>query len=490
MQKLVFDKSVPDRKGYSLPGLDVPEMPLGELIPAGMLRETNPSLPELSEVDVVRHFTNLSRDNYGVDQGFYPLGSCTMKYNPKVNEDVARLPGFSSIHPGQPIEQVQGALELLYKLESELREILGMDRVTLQPVAGAQGEMAGILMIRAFHISNGNPRRKVLLPDSAHGTNPASAKLAGYEVEVIRSGKDGLIDTEDLRRHLDSETAALMLTNPNTLGLFEREIIKISEMLHSVGAQMYLDGANLNALLGLCRPGDMGFDVVHANLHKTFSTPHGGGGPGAGALGVKSHLSKFLPGPNVEKNDDGYFLDEDLSATIGKVHPYFGNFGNLVRAYAYIRRLGPNGLVEVSSNAILNANYVRKRLEDVFPVPYNQGCMHEFVASAKKFRKQGVHAWDIAKRLLDFDIYSPTVNFPMLVEEALMIEPTETESRENLDRFCEVMLAIAREIETDPEKVRTAPHTRSVGRLDEVRAVKSLDLRWTPPAGNSMENPA
>ncbi|HEY5648389.1 MAG TPA: aminomethyl-transferring glycine dehydrogenase subunit GcvPB [Nitrospiria bacterium] len=482
MEKVIFDKSVPDRKGYSLPGLDVPEVPVGELIPGGMLRKEAPRLPELSEVDVVRHFTNLSRDNYGVDQGFYPLGSCTMKYNPKVNEDVARLPGFSSLHPAQPPEQVQGALELLYRLESELREILGMDRVSLQPVAGAHGEMAGMLIIRAFHLANGNPRRKVLVPDSAHGTNPATARLAGYAVEVVRSGKDGLVDTEDLRRHLDTETAGLMLTNPNTLGLFEREILKISEMLHSVGALMYLDGANLNALLGLCRPGDMGFDVVHANLHKTFSTPHGGGGPGAGALGVKSHLSGYVPAPVVEQNEKGFFLNEDLPQSIGRVHPFFGNFGNLVRAYAYIRRLGASGLVEVSSNAIINANYVRKRLEDVYPVPYNQGCMHEFVASAKKFRGQDVHAWDIAKRLLDFDIYSPTVNFPLVVDEALMIEPTETESRENLDRFCEVMLGIAREIETDPETVRTAPHTRSVGRLDEVRAVKSLDLRWTPAA--------
>lgn len=481
MEPLLFEKSVRGRKGYSLPGLDVPEIPVRELIPADLIRDEDPGLPELSEVDVVRHFTNLSRDNYGVDQGFYPLGSCTMKYNPKVNEDVARLAGFSAIHPAQPVEQVQGGLELMYNLESELREILGMDRVTLQPAAGAHGEMTGMLIIRAFHVANGNPRRKVLIPDSAHGTNPATANLAGYGVDVVRSGKDGLVDIEDLKRQLDGNTAALMLTNPNTLGLFERDILKISEMLHSVGALMYLDGANLNALLGICRPGEMGFDVVHANLHKTFSTPHGGGGPGAGALGVKSHLAPFLPVPIVEKDGERFFLREDCPETIGRVHPFFGNFGNLVRAYAYIRRMGPAGLREVSSNAILNANYVRKRLEETYPVPYNQGCMHEFVASAKKFRDKDVHAWDIAKRLIDFGIYPPTVNFPMVVDEALMIEPTETESKQSLDLFCEAMLQIAREIEKDPEKVRSAPHTRSVGRLDEVRAVKSLDLRWQSP---------
>lgn len=479
-ESLIFDKSVPGRKGYSLPDLDVPEVPLAELIPADYLRKDPPLLPELSEVDVVRHFTNLSRDNYGIDQGFYPLGSCTMKYNPKVNEDVARYAGFAALHPLQPFEQTQGALQLLYQLEAALREITGMDRITLQPAAGAQGELVGMLMIRAYHQSKGNPRRKVIVPDSAHGTNPATAALAGYQVQVVHSNADGLVDLEDLKHLVDPDTAALMLTNPNTLGLFERDILKIAELLHSVGALLYLDGANLNALLGLCRPGDMGFDVVHSNLHKTFTTPHGGGGPGAGALGVKAHLAPFLPVPVVEKTEKGYVLDNHRPQSMGRVHSFYGNFGNLVRAYTYIRRMGAVGFRKVSTNAILNANYIRKRLEKVYPVPYNRFCMHEFVASAKKFRDKEVHAWDIAKRLIDYGIYPPTVNFPMVVEEALMIEPTETEPKENLDHFCEAMLRIAKEIEEDPELVRKAPHTRSVTRLDEVRAVKQLDLRWRP----------
>ncbi|HEY5594996.1 MAG TPA: aminomethyl-transferring glycine dehydrogenase subunit GcvPB [Nitrospiria bacterium] len=479
-ESLIFEKSVPGRKGYSLPDLDVPEVPIAELIPADYLRKDPPLLPELSEVDVVRHFTNLSRDNYGVDQGFYPLGSCTMKYNPKVNEDVARYAGFAALHPLQPVEQTQGALQVLYQLEAALREITGMDRVTLQPAAGAQGELAGMLMIRAYHTSNGNPRRNVIVPDSAHGTNPASAALAGYQVQVVHSNADGLVDLDDLKHLVDQDTAALMLTNPNTLGLFERDILKIAELLHGVGALLYLDGANLNALLGLCRPGDMGFDVVHSNLHKTFTTPHGGGGPGAGALGVKAHLAPFLPVPVVEKTDQGYVLDGRRPQSIGKVHAFYGNFGNLVRAYTYIRRMGAVGFRKVSTNAILNANYIRKRLELVYPVPYNRFCMHEFVASAKKFREKDVHAWDIAKRLIDYGMYPPTVNFPMVVEEALMIEPTETEPKENLDRFCEAMLRIAKEIGEDPELVRKAPQTRSVTRLDEVRAVKQLDLRWKP----------
>jgi len=479
-EQLIFEKSVPGRKGYSLPDLDVPEVPIAELIPGEYLRKDPPLLPELSEVDVVRHFTNLSRDNYGVDQGFYPLGSCTMKYNPKVNEDVARYAGFAAIHPLQPVEQTQGALQLLFQLEAAMREITGMDRVTLQPAAGAQGELVGMLMIRAYHQSMGNPRRKVIVPDSAHGTNPATAALAGYQVQVVHSNADGLVDLEDLKHLVDPDTAALMLTNPNTLGLFEREILKIAERVHSVGALLYLDGANLNALLGLCRPGDMGFDVVHSNFHKTFTTPHGGGGPGAGALGVKSHLAPFLPVPVVEKTDQGYVLDERRPQSIGKVHSFYGNFGNLVRAYTYIRRMGAIGFRKVSTNAILNANYIRKRLEQVYPVPYNRFCMHEFVASARKFREKDVHAWDIAKRLIDYGFYPPTVNFPMVVEEALMIEPTETEPKENLDRFCEAMLRIAKEIEEDPELVKMAPHTRTVTRLDEVRAVKQLNLRWRP----------
>jgi glycine dehydrogenase subunit 2 len=479
-EPLIFEKSVPGRKGYSLPDLDVPEVPVTQLIPAQFLRKDPPHLPEVSEVEVVRHFTNLSRDNYGIDQGFYPLGSCTMKYNPKVNEDVARYPGFSMIHPLQPDDQVQGALKLLYELSGLLSEITGMDRVTLQPVAGAQGELVGMLVIRAYHQRQGNPRRKVIVPDSAHGTNPATAHLAGYEVVVVHSNREGLVDIEDLKRLVDQETAALMLTNPNTLGLFEREILKIAEIIHGVGAQLYLDGANLNALLGLCRPGDMGFDVVHSNLHKTFTTPHGGGGPGAGALGVKRHLEPFLPAPTVEKTEEGFHMNHRNPLSIGRVHGFYGNFGNLVRAYAYIRHIGAQGLREVSTHAILHANYLRKRLEGTYPIPYNRISMHEFVLSAKPYREKNVHAWDIAKRLMDYGVYPPTVNFPLIVEEALMIEPTETESKENLDHFADALIRIAKEIEENPERVRTAPHTRSVGRLDEVKAVKELNLRWRP----------
>jgi glycine dehydrogenase subunit 2 len=479
-EPLLFEKSVSGRKGYSLPDLDVEEVPFGELIPARFQRKDPPQLPELSEVDVVRHFTNLSRDNYGIDQGFYPLGSCTMKYNPKINEDVARYAGFSCLHPLQQEEQIQGSLQLLYELSAALAEITGLDRVSLQPAAGAQGELAGILMVRAYHQHHGNPRKKVIIPDSAHGTNPATAHLAGYEVVVVPSNREGLVDLGQLKKLADTDTAALMLTNPNTLGFFERDILKIAEIIHSAGALLYMDGANLNAMLGLCRPGDMGFDVVHVNLHKTFTTPHGGGGPGAGALAVKQTLEPYLPPPLIEKTDNGYRLNNRRPKSIGKVHSFFGNFGNLVRAYAYIRHISARGLLEVSTNAILNANYLRKRLEGTYPIPYNRISMHEFVLSAKPFRKKGIYAWDIAKRLMDFGFYPPTVSFPLIVDEALMIEPTETESKETLDRFCEAMCQIAREIEENPEIVKTAPHTRSVRRLDEAGAVKALDLRWRP----------
>jgi glycine dehydrogenase subunit 2 len=479
-EQLIFEKSVPNRLGYSLPKLDVPAAPLESLLPAKFHRIVPPRLPEVSEVDVVRHFTNLSRDNYGVDQGFYPLGSCTMKYNPKVNEEVAKLPGFVYLHPLQPESQVQGALQVMYELAEELAEITGMDCVTLQPAAGAQGELAGMLMIRAYHRHRRDARKKVIIPDSAHGTNPATARLAGYEVVVVHSNRDGLVDLEDLKKLADRETAALMLTNPNTLGLFERDIVEIARMIHDVGALLYLDGANLNALLGICRPGDMGFDVVHANLHKTFTTPHGGGGPGAGALAVKKSLAPHLPSPVIEKTKRGFRLNFRRPRSIGRVHGFFGNFGNLVRAYAYIRHMGPHGLREVSENAILNANYLRKRLEGTYSIPYNRMSMHEFVISAERFRDKDVHAWDIAKRLMDYGIYPPTVNFPLIIDEALMIEPTETESKQTLDRFCDAMVRIENEIRENPEMVRTAPHTRSVGRMDEVRAVKSLNLRWKP----------
>lgn len=476
----IFEKSVSGRQGYSLPELDVPASALDSLLPARFLRKDPPLLPEISEVDVVRHFTNLSRDNYGVDQGFYPLGSCTMKYNPKINEEAAQRPGFVHLHPLQPEDHVQGALEVMYELSQALAEITGMDRVTLQPAAGAQGELAGMLMVRAYHRHRRDPRRKVIIPDSAHGTNPATARLAGFEVVVVHSNRDGLVDLDDLKKLADRDTAALMLTNPNTLGLFERDIVEIARVVHEAGALLYLDGANLNALLGISRPGDMGFDVVHSNLHKTFTTPHGGGGPGAGALAVRRILEPHLPVPVVEKTNKGFRLIHRRPGSIGRVHGFYGNFSNLVRAFAYIRMMGADGLREVGENAILNANYLRKRLEVVYSIPYNRMTMHEFVISVKRFREKDVHAWDIGKRLIDYGFYPPTVNFPLIVDEALMIEPTETESKQTLDRFCEAMEQIAGEVDKNPEVVRTAPHTRSVSRLDEARAVKSLNLRWKP----------
>lgn len=477
-EKLIFEKSVRGRRGYSLPPLDVPETDLKTLFPSSGLREIPADLPEVSESEMVRHYVRLSQRNFCIDSGFYPLGSCTMKYNPKINDEVSRFPGFSSVHPLQPEGTVQGALEIIYSLEQSLKEILGMDRISFQPVAGAHGEMVGLMMIRAALRARGENRKNILIPDSAHGTNPASAGLAGFEVQEIRSNKDGLIDLEDLKKHLDSDCAGLMLTNPNTLGLFEKEILKISRAVHEAGGLMYMDGANLNALLGVARPGDMGFDVVHSNLHKTFSTPHGGGGPGAGAIGVKSHLAPFLPKPTVEKGESAYFFDEARPQSIGKVSTFHGNFGNLVRAYAYILTNGGEGLSEISRMAILNANYIRKKLESVFQVAQNRVCMHEVVFSAKKLKSREVHARDICKRLMDYGFHPPTVYFPLIVEEALMVEPTETESRETLDAFCDAMLAISKEIETSPELLLNAPTTTPVGRLDETEAVKKLQVRW------------
>jgi len=478
-EPLIFEKGSPGRKGYSLPPLEVPRIEMNRLIPEEYIRTDPPVLPEVSEVDVVRHYVRLSRENYGVDVGFYPLGSCTMKYNPKINEDIARIAGFSLAHPLQPIDLSQGSLKLIYELESYLKEISGMDRVSLQPAAGAQGELAGMLMIRAYHEARGRMRSKILIPDSAHGTNPASAALVGYQVQMVRSNAEGLVDLDDLKRLTDEDCAALMLTNPNTLGLFERDILKIAEMLHEVGALMYLDGANLNALLGLARPGDMGFDVAHFNLHKTFSTPHGGGGPGAGPIGVKEILVPYLPVPTVEEQEGRFYLDHDRPASIGRLHTYYGNFGILVRAYAYIQKLGARGLAEISRAAIINANYVRVRLNHFYHIPYNRACMHECVLSAKRQKEREVHAWDIAKRLIDFGIYPPTVNFPLVVDEAIMIEPPESEAKETLDAFCEAMITIAREVERDPEWVKNAPHTTPLARLDEVLAARRPNVRWT-----------
>ncbi|KIL37650.1 glycine dehydrogenase [Cohnella kolymensis] len=470
---LIFELTQPGRVAYSVPDCDVPEVDPASVIPHGMLRAKPAELPEVYEVDVIRHYTELSRRNFGIDNGFYPLGSCTMKYNPKINEDVARFPGFAKIHPYQPEESIQGALELLFTLQNDLAALTGMDQVTLQPAAGAHGEWTGLMLIRAYHESRGEKRTKVIVPDSSHGTNPASATVAGFETITIPSNDLGLVDLEELRAAVGSDTAALMLTNPNTLGLFERQIEDVAKIIHDAGGLLYYDGANSNAIMGITRPGDMGFDVVHLNLHKTMSTPHGGGGPGAGPVGVKSRLVPFLPKPVVGRTDDGvYYWDTDRPQSIGRVKAYYGNFGILVRAYTYIRTYGPEGLRRVSENAVLNANYMMHRLAPYFEVPYPGVCKHEFVLSGKRLKAFGVRTLDVAKRLLDFGYHPPTVYFPLNVEECIMIEPTETESKETLDAFIDTMIQIAQEAETDPQLVINAPYTTVVKRLDEATAAR------------------
>ena len=475
---LIFEMSRPGRVAYSLPESDVPDV---DDLPAELLREEPAELPEVSELDLMRHYTELSRRNHGVDNGFYPLGSCTMKYNPKVHEDVARYPGFAQIHPYQPEETIQGALQLLYELQNDLAEITGMDAVTLQSAAGAQGEWTGLMMIRAYHESRGETgRNKVIVPDSAHGTNPASAAVAGFQTITIPSNEKGLVDVEELKKVLGEDTAALMLTNPNTLGLFEEQIQEIADVVHEAGGLLYYDGANANAILGIARPGDMGFDVVHLNSHKTFTTPHGGGGPGAGPVGVRKELIPFLPTPVVAKDDEGnYYLDENFPHSIGRIKGFYGNFGILVRAYAYIRTMGPDGLRRVSEDAVLNANYLMRRLEPYFDLPYSQHCKHEFVLSGKRQKKSGVRTLDMAKRLLDFGMHPPTIYFPLIVDECLMIEPTETESKETLDAFVDAMIQIAKEAEENPEIVQEAPHHTVLKRLDEVQAARKPVVRWT-----------
>ena len=478
--KLIFEISSPGRVGFSLPESDVPGPPVGELVPKAFLRSTAPALPEVSEFDIVRHYSRLSRMNYGVDTHFYPLGSCTMKYNPKINEDMARLPGFARLHPLVRDEDAQGALQLMDDLAAMLAEIAGMDAVSLQPAAGAQGEFAGVLMIRAYHRSRGEKRTKVLIPDSAHGTNPASTAIAGYEVVEVKSLPNGEVDLESLAREVGPDVAAFMITVPNTLGMFEPRIMEITDICHAKGVQVYMDGANLNAILGIARPGDLGFDVCHFNLHKTFTTPHGGGGPGAGPVGVKSHLEPFLPAPVVVKDGDTYALDWKRQKSIGKLQAFWGNVGMLVRAYAYIRTMGADGLRSVSDNAVLNANYIMKRLEADYDVSVPGPCMHECVLSARRQKRRGVTATDIAKRLLDLGFYAPSTYFPLIVEEALMIEPTETESKQTLDAFCDAMIQIARETERDPAVIHEAPVTTPVRRLDQTRAARDPDLTWSP----------
>ncbi|MFD1447439.1 aminomethyl-transferring glycine dehydrogenase subunit GcvPB [Oceanobacillus profundus] len=476
---LIFERSKEGRTSYSLPNLDVPEIDLNAELDDVYVRKTPPELPEVSELEIMRHYTGLSNRNYGVDSGFYPLGSCTMKYNPKINEDVARLEGFSHIHPYQDPKTVQGAMEMLYDLQTALKEITGMHEVSLQSAAGAHGEWTALMMIRAFHEANDDfGRTKVIVPDSAHGTNPASAAVAGFEAVTVKTNEKGLVDLEDLKRVVGNDTAALMLTNPNTLGLFETEIMEMAEIVHAAGGKLYYDGANLNAIMGYTRPGDMGFDAVHLNLHKTFTGPHGGGGPGSGPVGVSKELEPFLPKPIITKKENEYVFEYDRSQSIGRVKPYYGNFGINLRAYTYIRTMGAEGLKKVSEYAVLNANYMMRKLEKAYELPYNQHCKHEFVLSGSRQKKLGVRTLDIAKRLLDFNYHPPTIYFPLNVEEGLMIEPTETESKETLDGFIDAMLQIAEEVENNPEVVQEAPHNTIVKRMDETTAARKPILRY------------
>jgi len=476
---LSFDLSRPGRVGCTLPPLEVPE---AALPPAELLRD-GLRLPELSQLDVVRYFTRLSQRNYSIDTGFYPLGSCSMKYNPKINEDAARLPGLAQLHPLQPPETVQGMLALLFDLQRLLAEITGMDDVSLTPAAGAHGELAGILIARAYHHVNGSAHRKrVLVPDSAHGTNPATAAMAGFEVVSAPSDADGNLDLAALERALDENgdgVAALMLTLPSTLGLFEPRIARIAELVHGHGALLYGDGANMNAMLGRVKPGDLGFDVFHLNLHKTFSTPHGGGGPGSGPIAVKEHLVPYLPTPHVRRDEgNGRYVFATPEHSIGRLGLFHGNAGVLVRAYAYIRSLGGDGLRAMSEAAVLNANYVQTRLRGAYRLPYDRSCMHECVFSGSRQKAKGVRTLDIAKRLIDYGFHPPTIYFPLIVDEALMIEPTESESKETLDAFCDAMLAIAKEADESPDLAREAPHGTPVRRLDEATAARKPVLRW------------
>jgi glycine dehydrogenase subunit 2 len=477
---LVFEKSSPGKRAYKLPPLDVPAVDPSALL-GDAHRKTAAGLPELSEIEIIRHFTRLSTWNYAIDLGMYPLGSCTMKYNPRVNEFVSRIDGLAEAHPYRPESLAQGALEIIDLLQRCLIEITGMDAITLQPAAGAHGEFTGILLIRAWHESQGNARRKVLIPDSAHGTNPATAAICGYQVENLKSNADGGIDLEALTRQVDEDTAALMLTNPSTLGVFEGEIHKIADILHAKGALLYMDGANMNALVGKVRPGDFGVDVMHLNLHKTFSTPHGGGGPGSGPVACKGFLEPFLPAPILVTNKDGAkHWEYDRPKSVGRVRAFYGNTGMFIRALAYILANGPDGLRQTTEDAVLNANYIRKKLEDVYELPYKTPSMHEVVFSDKRQAAKGVKTGDIAKRLIDYGFHPYTVSFPLIVPGALMIEPTESESLEELDLFIDAMRSIASEVEETPEVVKTAPHSTRVSRLDEVQAARKPILRWRP----------
>jgi len=487
--RTIFEKSKPGRRAAILPEAEVPEPPLQELIPASLLREEPPRLPEVAEPEIVRHYNRLSRRNFDLDSGFYPLGSCTMKHNPRLNERVAALPGHARLHPAQEPKRAQGALELMWLLQESLAEICGLPHVSLQPSAGSHGELAGLLLTRAFHADRGEARTKVLAPDTSHGTNPASVTMAGYEIVKVATDERGGVEMDDLRAKVNDDVACLMLTNPNTLGLFDENIAEMATMIHEVGGTLYYDGANLNAVMGQSRPGDMGFDIVHVNLHKSFSQPHGGGGPGAGPIAVSDRIEPFLPRPQVVQRESGngsgptYDLDHDRPKSIGRLRGFQGNFGVFVRSYTYILSLGADGLAEASETAVLNANYLKARLAEgragkYTPIAFDRHCMHEFVLSGKPMKRElGIATLDLAKRLLDFGFHPPTVYFPLLVEEALMVEPTETETKESLDAFAEALEQILAEAEADPEKAKQAPYTTPVRRLDEVKATRKPVVR-------------
>ena len=488
---LSFEKSRPNAHGPRLPDAEVDARAAADVLPADQLRVKPPGLPRLSEPEIMRHYSRLASLNYSISKQFYPLGSCTMKYNPVVNEVAAALPGFTDLHPYQDEDSVQGALALMWRLEQALCAVVGVERVTLQPAAGAHGEWTALRMIQAFHRSRGEARTEVLVPDSAHGTNPASAALSGFHVVEVKSGPDGRISLADLESKLSPSVAALMLTNPNTLGLFEREILDVAELVHATGAKLYYDGANLNAFMGICRPGDMGFDAVHMNLHKTFTTPHGGGGPGAGPVGVKAELVPFLPTPTVERLNGHLKLDFKRPQSIGRVRSFYGNFGMLVRAYTYILAMGGDGLTQASLDAVLSANYLRNEVKGVLDMPHEGACMHEFVASAHNLAPHGIKALDVAKGLLERDFYAPTIYFPLVVPEAIMVEPTETESKATLDAFATALKEIVKQAEEAPQTLHEAPHGLPVGRLDEVATARKINaylqgqsedpiLRWKP----------
>jgi glycine dehydrogenase subunit 2 len=473
----------------SRPSLPPPRLPVAGVVartqlPEELRRRTPPALPRLSEPEIMRHYSRLASMNYSISEQFYPLGSCTMKYNPVADEEAARLEGFAALHPYQDEDTVQGALELMWSLERALCAVVGVDRITLQPAAGAHGEWTALRMIQAYHRARGEDRFEVIVPDAAHGTNPASATLCGYKVVEVRSGRDGRVDVGDLEAKLSNRVAALMLTNPNTLGLFERQILEMAEMVHATGAKLYYDGANLNALMGICRPGDMGFDAVHLNLHKTFTTPHGGGGPGAGPVGVKADLVPFLPRPTVERENGHYRLDDARPQSIGRVRSFYGNFGMLVRAFTYVLAMGGDGLSQASRDAVLAANYLRQSLDGLLDLPHDGPCMHEFVASASNLSPHGIRALDIAKGLLERGFYAPTVYFPLIVAEAMMIEPTETESKATLDAFAAALREVVEVARESPDVLRSEPRSLPVGRLDEVAAARNPVLRWNPPAGD------